>query len=1176
MAEAIPSTLGQRYHLLNLLGEGGMGRVYRAIDRLTGQVLALKRVLVPTEQLGFATRTDLQTDFHVALAQEFQLLCGLRHPSIIGVLDYGFDSERQPFLTMELIEGAQTVLEAAQDQPLVVQVELLMQLLQALSYLHRRDVVHRDLKPSNVLVKSGRVKVLDFGISIMQGERSGVSGTLSYMAPEILLGKVAGVAADLYAVGVIAFELLAARPLFNAESPTKLIKQILETPLDELLFGLDSRVATLLQRLLAKNPQDRFSSASEAMTTLNAIVNQPLVVETVVERESFLQTSRLVGRETEVGLLSTSLTDAIAGLGSSWLIGGESGIGKSRLLDELRTLALVNGTVVLRGYAASGGSRPYEVWREPLRRLILSNDLDNVEAGILKTVIPDISNLLERKTIDVPNFDSESIKARLLSTIANVFKRCEQPMLVLLENLHWADEESLDLLALLVQMAAWLPLMIVGSYRDEELPNLPARLPEMQVIRLKRLSPNAIAELSRSMLGTAGSQARIVDLLQRETEGNPFFLIEVVRALAEEAGRLDKIGDMELPEHVFTGGVRRIIERRLSRVTPAGRPLLQISAVSGNRLDLAVLSTASPTTNMEQWITDCAGVAVLEMRDGRWHFAHDKLRIGLIENLDSEQLRTLHQQVATAIEQTHPNATSEVANLAFHWHEAQDVEKEGYYVALAGEQALRSGAYQTAVPYLERALVLASHSKIKRSNGGAARLHQVYLERQLAEAYYGGGELVKSREHQENAMKLLGFPIHTVRARLVAGIARNALIERAYRLLPARFVRTTPDKQAAMLEAVSSYAQLVQIYYFIGEVLLLIYANLRGLNLAQAAGAMSPAVRAQAYANMGISCGFLRLHGLAEKYNRRARETVPNVSDLATVAWVLQLTGTYDLGVGQWAKAQEALTQAVEIADRIGHKRRWQEGSSMLATVFSYQGDFARTAQIRTEISTIARRESTTAAQAWVLLFETESALLRGEVNEAVASLDEVTTILGDNMSRRVKIRVLAFRALANLYMGDQDSAQQAADMALQVMEPSPPLVYLLPAYTALAEVYVRLWEASGQSAAGKTLKQSATRALQVLKKGFRAFPINQPSVWRIQGDINWLSGDLDDARKAWQKSLSTAEQLTMPYEQALAHYEIARHLDTQNPVRQEHVTRAAEIFARLGAIYQLARIRML
>lgn len=1176
MVEAIPSILGQRYRLLNLLGEGGMGRVYRAVDRLTGQVLALKRVLVPAEQLVFATRTDPQTDFRVALAQEFQLLCGLRHPSIIGVLDYGFDNERQPFLTMELIEGAQTVREAAQDQPLVVQVDLLMQLLQALSYLHRRDVVHRDLKPSNVLVKSGRVKVLDFGISLTKGQSTSVSGTLSYMAPEILLGETVGIAADLYAVGVMAYELFASRPLFKADAPNKLIKQVLETPLDSILTGMESGMAHLLRGLLARSPQDRFPSAVDAMTALNAIVSQPLVVETVVERESFLQTSRLVGRETEVDVLSTSLMDAVAGLGGSWLVGGESGIGKTRLLDELRTLALVSGAVVLRGYAVSGGSRPYELWREPLRRLILSSDLDDVEAGILKTVIPDISNLLERKTKDVPSFDTEATQARLLTTIANVFKRTEQPMLVLMDNLHSADEESLVLLAWLVQMAPWLPLLIIGTYRDDEQANLPVRLPDMRVIKLKRLSPEAVTELGASMLGTVGTQPRIVNLLQRETEGNPFFVIEVVRALAEEAGRLDKIGEMDLPEQVFTGGVRRIIDRRLSRVPPADRPLLELAAVNGNELDLNMLRAASPATNVDQWVTNCADVAVLEIQEGRWHFVHDKLRAGLLSNLSADDVQSLHRKVALAFEQVYPDPASQAANLAYHWREAQNTEKEGYYAALAGEQALRSGAYQTAAPYLERAVALVSQNGAARTDRGENRRRWAYLERQLAEAHYGAGDLVRSRDYEVHALKLLGFALPAGRVNLVAGIIRHGLIQGLHRVFRFRLTRISQERQTIMREAVSGYQQLLQILYFSGEVLPFIYANLRGLNLAETAGISSPAILAQAHVNMGISYGFVPLHRRAEMWNRWALDSLKQVTDPITIAWVLQLAGTYDVGVGQWVRARESLGDAIEVANRMGHKRRWQESSSMLATVLSYQGEFERAKQLREEVSAVARRESTPAAQAWVLLFEIEGALFRGQINEAVTLLDEVTALLGENTSRLTQMRVFAFRAWASSYMEDHDAAREAAAAALDALHPSPPLVHLLPVYVAVADVFVTLWEVSDRSAVRADIKSSAARALQALKRVSQVFPIGRPALQRIEGQINWLEGQQENARKAWQRSLEVAENLAMPYEQALAHYEIARHLDAHDPARQEHLTQADKTFTELGALYQVARTRML
>ncbi len=180
--------VGQRYHLLAPLGQGGMGKVVKALDRFTGQVVALKQVLSPsgadpdmaevpsreptqpalsslprvTRRLGPAATFDGSepgsadfVDLHreqqrLALAQEFRTLASLRHPNIISVLDYGFGSDHQPFFTMELLEHATGLYEAAAELPLPSQVELICQILQALSYLHRHGIVHRDIKPANI------------------------------------------------------------------------------------------------------------------------------------------------------------------------------------------------------------------------------------------------------------------------------------------------------------------------------------------------------------------------------------------------------------------------------------------------------------------------------------------------------------------------------------------------------------------------------------------------------------------------------------------------------------------------------------------------------------------------------------------------------------------------------------------------------------------------------------------------------------------------------------------------------------------------------------------------------------------------------------------------------------------------------------------------------------------
>ena len=233
-----PFVIDNRYIIQESLGSGGMGTVYLAYDLLTKQLVALKHLTTPTEQLRFQTKSN-DSNLHLALAQEFRTLASLRHPHIISVYDFGFDKDNLPYYTMEHLVEARDIVRAGQNLTLNGKVNLIIQMLQAIHYLHRRGVLHRDLKPDNVLVVDNHVRVMDFGLAVET--KSGtehfessnvIAGTLAYMSPEIFVSERFTRETDLWAVGIMLYELLVERFPFTRTSVTDLIMSILEESID--------------------------------------------------------------------------------------------------------------------------------------------------------------------------------------------------------------------------------------------------------------------------------------------------------------------------------------------------------------------------------------------------------------------------------------------------------------------------------------------------------------------------------------------------------------------------------------------------------------------------------------------------------------------------------------------------------------------------------------------------------------------------------------------------------------------------------------------------------------------------------------------------------------------------------------------------------------------------------
>ena len=709
----------ERYRVFEPIGAGGMGTVFRAKDRLTQSIVALKQVHY-LDQTALGEQPSSQAaaqQLRLALAHEFRTLASLRHPQIIAVLDYGFTATGQPYYTMPYLEGAQTIVAAGRRLANPERITLLLRLLEALAYLHRHGILHRDLKPSNVLVNEAGLKLLDFGLAAVQGETMRPAGSWQYLAPEVAEGAPADVAADLYGFGLIAYELFAGQgptapdlneaPLWATAGPTSWAPDLATVAAAE-------PVVTVIERLLARDPAARPPSALATLALLCRAADRPVPSESKLIRESYLHNARLTGRSEVLQTFDDALAAAQLGQGSAWCVTGESGIGKSRLLDELSSRALTQGALLLRGQGVElvTERRPYGIWREILRRLLVTITVPPEAYALLSSFIPDLASLLEIPESEIPPVVVDIDQRQLDNLILNLIRRFEGWLVVVLDDAQWLADE-MALVAELANIAPSMKLLLLVSYRSDMEIALPPALASAHEVRLSRLSLPETRALCRSMIGKVEGFDQLSKWLYDETEGNPFFLVEMIRELALDHERLSDISAQSIAAgaNFFPQGVQTVIERRLARLEEDTWQLLPIAALAGRRLDRDLIARLAPADVdarlIDHWLAHGVDVAVFEQYGGDLFFAHEKIRTAIVARIPVLQRPAQHRRIAEALAALYLDSPAQAAALTFHWGEAGDTQKQMASAIVAGRYAQANFANQEALAYYGTALELS-------------------------------------------------------------------------------------------------------------------------------------------------------------------------------------------------------------------------------------------------------------------------------------------------------------------------------------------------------------------------------------------------------------------------------------------------------------------------------------
>lgn len=672
--------------------------------------------------------------------------------------------------------------------PLTQALGLGHRLAEALEYVHSRGVVHGDVSPANALVEEGgRVTLIDFGTAALAYDSHARreightsvprDGTPGFLAPERIQSGSIDARSDLYSLGCILYELFTGQPPFRADEVGALARKHVEcTPPSPSLFRpeLPRQLERLILNLLEKDPARRTASASEVCEALRA--NSPGWTAPAAARPRYVpfHRSRLVGREPALLTVTAAIDRARLGLGGLQLVSGESGIGKTRLLNEASRYASASGLEVVFGHcqdlrhtqAGSSSGRtlgaflPLLAWVAEMRRGNPDGWDGDLEAAlaVLANYEPSLGKV-EPEALPM-TLPPELARARVLQSLATVMlAACQrQPFLLIVDDIQWADDLSSAFLTsdhpLTFSRAR---LLLVAAYRSDELPiEHQARLEGRAtgVTKLERLTEDQVSLLARGLLGSEVIPAQVSQLLYRHSGGNPFWVIEYVHSLKQQGALRPATHDPNIAEltgatyQLHPGGFKELFELRLAELSPAARKVLEFAAVLGAEFpsELLVVAGSELDSGLDTTsaIWELGAQRLLEaLPGGRCRFVHDKLREAQLSLLTPARRRELHRHVAHLLS-TSQRFSPSSAELGLHFVEAGLSDRAGPHLKAAAEQASHRYANADAIELYGLAL-----TQLRAQNGPSLRGESRLNALELAEAR--GDVLLRSGRNSEAA-----------------------------------------------------------------------------------------------------------------------------------------------------------------------------------------------------------------------------------------------------------------------------------------------------------------------------------------------------------------------------------------------------------------------------------------
>jgi len=1234
----IPETrdlLNGRYDLGATLGRGGMGVVYRAIDRQhPDRALAVKCIHADSVS---------ESSLHLFKAA-FKAMSEMRHPNVARVYDFERIQGGGDYLfTMEFVDGANVFDTARSATPDGI-LDFVVQTCRALSYVHSRKLIHLDLKPANVIVdRAGAVKVLDFGLVGVRAHDSSLpyAGTPAYIAPEMITAERAiDHRVDLYSLGVMWYELLCGRLPFSAPNVMEVLRLHQAAPLrfdDDDTHRVPRWTRRIIERLCAKHPADRFRSGNAVIEAINASGGYAFDVETSATRDSYFFAGRLVGREKQLDALSSfmdeRLSDATAPREPIFVVAGPSGGGKSRLMLELRRRAQMSQAVFVEADCYEGSLSDYEPIVTAVSYLVRlaegvgATDLLDRFAPTLALLDPrfDRGRALSVVGLDNPDAARVAMIGQIGEFMVAVAER--SPYALYVNDLQWARAGTLDMLLNLSRLisvrergGSRVRLALFGSYRDDEVDGRPIEawlraLRDHHEIRSARVEPlvrGEVASLLGSMLGIDELPDGFVDRVTRETAGNPFFISEVMRSLVErgsvylEGGQWSAdrpIGVLEIPATMAT-----LFERRLAQLDPSERDVLQLIAAYGRPMPLSLIqSVAKLDDEGTHHIMLALGRRQMIARgpvDGQscvWPI-HDRIRELAYEQTDRETRLGLHRALAEALETriaNDPNAPLD--ELARQWWAAEDRDKAFDYCVRGGQQAKRRHALETGIELLDHALELSSAGdSAERTNiekdlaellalAGdfdratalydrllpklASTLDRARVLKELGSIAYHRGNTPLALDNLWKALALLGEKRPKGRVAMLTQIGLAAAKHFMFRFFP--FLSRPAKDNATMAAKADCYLALVYPDFFNDQAEEALVV-LRAANAATRVGEGPQLSLAYSYLAFGFYGGFLNQFATAAEFSRRALVMADAFELPLHRAHAYEAAMFLHYFTGDWKAGCDAALKASALFRDHGDMSCVGSSYCLLLLHYHARGMLSAARQAAQKGLEIIERVGAMSVSTPVSMKHGMLLVdLGGDGLPKNHQAFQTAERMGDPLQR----------AWVRLLLGHSYFARGELERAIGYLEACAELRrqfhlnsdFLSPrVHPLLARAYIEMARQTTDSPTRSKLLRRANRQASIAIRSMKRRSTCRAAALLALAECRWEAGREAEARALFDESIAFADRQESRMMSADAHYELGRRLEDRSEAKR-HLQMALDLYdACDGAPYVLSARRAL